>query len=187
MQRSDFLFTSERLGFRPWKEDDIDDLHTINSDPQVMRYFPNTLEREQTVAFIERMGLMYADHGYCYFAVELLSDPGVIGFVGIAYQDYEAPFTPGVDVGWRLHRHHWGKGYATEGGDRCLEFGFKQVGLETIWSVAPIANDASIHVMRKLGMSSAGSFTHPKLTDYPELALCALYKMERKSYLQRTV
>ena len=187
MHCSDFLFTSERLGFRPWQDDDIDDLHTINSDPQVMRYFPNTLEREQTVAFIDRMKLMYHDHGYCYFAVEELQNKGVIGFIGIAYQDYPAPFTPGVDIGWRLHPDHWGIGYATEGGQRCLEFAFNTIGLDAVWSVAPTANFLSIQVMKRLGLHPAGTFVHPNLKDHPELALCTLYKMDRKSYLKGTV
>ena len=71
-----YLFTSERLGFRNW----------IDSDPDVMKFFPAPATKKQTIEFIDRMKLMYIEKGYCYFAVDELKDESFIGFY---YQTYK--------------------------------------------------------------------------------------------------
>ncbi len=48
--------------------------------------------------------------GYCYFATDELTSGKFIGFIGLMYQNYEADFTPCVDIGWRLAKKYWGKG-----------------------------------------------------------------------------
>ena len=120
---------------------------------------------------------MYQERGHCYFAVDQKEDGQFIGFIGLCYQEYKANFTPGVDIGWRLDKAFWGKGYATEGAKRCLSFGFEDLGLKKIFAVAPQINQASINVMRKIGMSKVLDFKHPKLTNYPQLEDCVCYEI----------
>lgn len=175
---SAYLFTSDRLGFRPWSLADIPAMHTINSDPQVMRFFPSLPSLEQTTNFVERMQGQQERNGYCYFATERLEDGQLVGFIGLAEQTYEADFTPCVDIGWRLAQSAWGKGYATEGALRCLDYGFQEQGLKHILSVAPKVNTPSIKVMQKIGMSWVNNFQHPALEDFPELAECVLYEIK---------
>lgn len=175
-----YLFTSDRLGFRSWTLDDILPMHTINSDPQVMRFFPSIPSPEQTTRFVERMQGQQERNGYCYFATERLEDRQLIGFIGLAEQTYEADFTPCVDIGWRLARSSWGKGYATEGALRCLDYAFQELGLERILSVAPKVNTPSISVMQKISMTWVKNFQHSALKDYPELAECVLYAIENR-------
>ncbi len=97
-----YLFTSERLGFRAWQAADIDAMQEINSDARVMEFFPALQTKEQTAAFIDRMNLQLAEKGFCYFAVEVLATKAFIGFTGLSEQHYPADFTPCVDIGWRL-------------------------------------------------------------------------------------
>lgn len=182
MSNFEFLFSSQNLGFRNWKNSDIDALHAINSDPDVMRYFPALLSREQTEAFLERMQKQFDNKGYCYFAVEHLLDRQVIGFIGLMWQDYVAPFTPCVDIGWRLNPLYWGKGYATEGAKACLNYAFDVLRLETIYSVATAVNLKSIHVMEKIGLSRRGEFIHPRLKDNECLRRCVYYSIDRRSF-----
>ena len=94
------------------------------------------------------------------------------------YQTYEAPFTPITDIGWRLKKSAWGKGYATEGAKVCLDYAFKQLKLDSVASVCPTVNIPSENVMKKIGMTKQGTFKHPKLTDYPKLEECVWYKIE---------
>lgn len=174
-----YLFTSLRMGFRCWREADLDELNRMNGDPEVMRYFPSVQTPDQNLAFLQRMQQQYQHRGYCYFAAELLETQCFIGFAGLSYQDYPAPFTPCVDIGWRLLREAWGKGYATEAARRCRDFAFEMAGLDRIISVAPVVNTPSIHVMEKLGMKHRGIFRHPRLKDHPALEACVWYEQIR--------
>ena len=79
-----------------------------------------------------------------------------IGFVGLCDQAYESPFTPCTDIGWRLAPEFWGKGYATEGAKRCLEYAFNDLRLDEIKSTAPKVNVPSIRVMEKANMQAVG-------------------------------
>lgn len=175
-----YIFKSERLGFRNWIASDKLKMAEINADPKVMEYFPSTQNFQQTEAFIERMQKQFIENGFCYFAVDKLSDHKFIGFIGIAEQTFLSDFTPCVDIGWRLSQDEWGKGFATEGAKKCLNFAFNDIGLKKIMSICPIINDKSEHVMEKLGMIKTMTFNHPLLEKYKELESCVLYEIERK-------
>jgi len=174
-----FLFTSKRLGFRPWTTDDLEPMAAISADAEVMRHFPKVQDLEDTRGFIERMHTQYLNNGYCYFATEILESRTFIGFVGLCSISFEAKFTPCVDIGWRLHKDHWGKGYATEGAKACLDFGFDEIGLDKIYAVCPITNLPSENVMKKIGMTKHSLFKHPNLADYPLLEECYAYVIEK--------
>ena len=128
------------------------------------------------------MNRMHEEKGFCYFAVDLLETREFIGFIGLSTQEFESPFTPCVDIGWRLDPTFWGKGLATEGAVRCLEYGFTDIGLSQIRSIAPIQNKASIAVMNKSGMELIGTFSHPKLKNYPEMETCVCYQQTTENF-----
>ena len=177
---SNYLFTSQRLGFRPWTPDDLEEFAAMNADPAVMEYFPKPLSREESAEFLDRLFKHQAKHGYCYFAAEVLKSRELIGFIGLASQSYSAPFTPAIDIGWRLKRSAWGNGYATEGAKRCLQFAFEDLQLEKVVSTCPRKNHRSELVMQKIGMKKAGEFDHPNLQEYPVLQKCVWYEIEKE-------
>ncbi|MDI9310075.1 MAG: GNAT family N-acetyltransferase [Limnohabitans sp.] len=174
----DYIFTSDRLGFRNWSWTDIDQMHQINSDEKVMEFFPNIPTKEQTIQFIERMKKQYEEKGFCYFAVDKLEDNEFIGFIGLSEQTYEAVFTPCVDIGWRIKSTQWNKGYASEGAKRCLDFAFNNLSLEKVYAVAPKINVKSEHIMTKIGMKKQYEFAHPLLENNEQLKNCVLYAIE---------
>ncbi len=173
----DYLFQSERLGFRNWVKQDLQPMYSICSDPKVMAYFPSMLTLEDTSAFINRMMIEFDQKGYCYFATDHLQTGELIGFIGLSYKTFESDFTPCVDIGWRLSTQYQGKGLATEGAKRCLEFGFEELEIKSIISMAPEINLPSINVMQKIGMKFDKSFNHPALQKEPRLQKCVLYKI----------
>ncbi len=175
-----YLFTSERLGFRNWTEHDTPKMALINSDPKVMEFFPSIPNKEETEQFVERMQHQFAKNGCCYFAVDKLENNEFIGFIGISEQNYEADFTPCFDVGWRLAQKEWGRGYATEGAKKCLDFAFNEIGLKSIKSICPIVNVKSEGVMKKLGMIKQKTFKHPLLKEHKKLESCVLYEITSK-------
>ena len=172
-----YLFESERLAFRNWIDSDFMAMHAVSSDPEVMQYFPAVKTKEETLTFIKRMQLEFEERKYCYFPAILKSTQEVIGFIGISYQTFDAPFNPSVDIGWRLSKKHWGKGYATEGAKACLKFAFENLHLEEIISIAPINNVSSINVMEKMGMKHVYDFEHNLLLGFPNLKMCSLFKI----------
>jgi len=173
-----YIFKSQRLGFRAWRDEDLNDFAAINANPTVMEHFPSTLNREETADLIVRLQKLYKDHGYCYYATEVLATQEFIGFIGINYQSYETSFSPGTDIGWRLKQSAWGKGYATEGAKRCLTFAFEELKLESVFACCTIGNDKSENVMKKIGMIRKGTFNHPKLSEYPDYEKCVWFEIE---------
>lgn len=178
MSAKEYLFTSERLGFRNWEMDDLDAFGEMCADPVVMEHFPATLTREETSVLIQRLKDHFDQYGYTYFATEVLTTGEFIGFIGLAKQEYDAPFNPATDIGWRLMRTAWGKGYATEGAQRCLAFAFQDLQIKRIVAVCTRNNSKSEHVMIKIGMTKQGEFNHPKLSAHPDLERCIWYEVE---------
>ena len=176
-----YIFKSDRLGFRNWTMDDLPEFAALNEDERVMEHFPKPLTHQETEAFINRLRKHFDDWGYTYYATEVLETGTLIGFIGLAYQTYEAEFTPAVDIGWRLKPSAWGKGYATEGAKRCLEFAFEILELEKIVAVFTANNKKSENVMKKIGMTRKGEFNHPALSEYPDLERCIWYEIERNA------
>jgi RimJ/RimL family protein N-acetyltransferase len=174
---SEYIFTSLRLGFREWRSTDLTQMAAINANPSVMEFFPSTQSIDQTADFINRNQQLFSEQRFCYFAVELLSSREFIGFIGLSQVKFEAPFTPCVDIGWRLGSSHWGKGYATEGALRCLEYAQTVLKLKEVFSMAPVTNIRSIEVMIKIGMKKNSNFIHPLLNDHVTLKNCSLYSI----------
>jgi ribosomal-protein-alanine N-acetyltransferase len=104
-----------------------------------------------------------------------------VGFVGLSVPRFEAHFTPCVEIGWRLAREHWGRGYAGEGARAALAFGFDALGLDEIVSFTVPRNLRSRRVMERIGMACdpAGDFDHPALPEGHALRRHVLYRMAR--------
>lgn len=173
-----YIFTSERLGFRNWDLADIDKMHEINCHKKVMEFFPGIPTKEQTTAFVKRMKKQFEEKGFCYFAIEKLEDNEFIGFIGLSEQNYEADFTPCVDIGWRIKFSEWNKGLASEGAKRCLDYALNTLKLKNVYSIAPKANAKSEHIMKKIGLKKQYEFEHSLLVNSDRLKTCVLYKTE---------
>ncbi|REE83751.1 RimJ/RimL family protein N-acetyltransferase [Lutibacter oceani] len=175
---SNYIFTSQRLGFRNWEKSDFKKMAEINSDKEVMKFFPKTLSETDTVLFIKKMQQQFIEKRFCYFAVDTIKNNEFIGFIGLSEQNYDADFTPCIDIGWRLHKKAWNKGFATEGAKKCLEYAFTHLNLNEIYAIAPKINIVSENVMKKIGLKKVKNFMHPLLLESENLKDCVLYKIE---------
>lgn len=173
-----YLFTSSRLGFRTWVDDDIEQMSLLNSDKEVMEFFPFLPSRDQTMEFIRRMQHQFVEKGFCYFPVDHLESNLFIGFIGFSLQEFKSDFTPCVDIGWRIQKKYWGKGLATEGALQCIQYAKDHLPLNRIYSMAPKMNSKSLKVMEKIGMTYLKEFEHPKLRENPTLQKCVLFAMD---------
>jgi RimJ/RimL family protein N-acetyltransferase len=178
-----FEFDTERLAFRAWQDKHRAPFAAMNADPEVMRYFPALLSSEQSNAGIDIWRQQFADKGWSNWAVELLETGEFMGFIGLSVPRRQLPFSPCVEIGWRLKRTTWGKGYATEGAKQCLRIGFEQLGLEEVVSFTTLTNRASVKVMQRIGMTNANAnFEHPAVPEGHPLRAHCLYRITRTQW-----
>lgn len=167
---------TERLSLVAWQERHIAPFAAMNADPEVMRYFPATATEAQTRATVHGWRAQFDDQGWSNWAVELKGSGEFIGFVGLSVPRRQLPFSPCVEVGWRLARRFWGKGYATEGAKASLAVGFGQLGFTEIVSFTSLTNLPSRAVMERIGMHNTGrDFDHPAVPEGSSLRRHCLY------------
>jgi ribosomal-protein-alanine N-acetyltransferase len=130
-------------------------------------------------AFVDYIEKTFEANGFGLWAVEVAGVADFVGFAGLNRVEFEAHFTPAVEVGWRLTPSAWGHGYATEAGRAALEFGFDQPELGEIVSFTSTTNVRSQRVMQRLGMThdAADDFDHPRLVRDDRLRRHVLYRL----------
>jgi RimJ/RimL family protein N-acetyltransferase len=170
---------TDRLVLRRWRDEDLEPFAELNADPEVMALMPALLDRRESDALATRIREQFEERGFGLWAVEVPGEAPFIGFVGLSVPRFAAAFTPCVEVGWRLARAHWGRGYATEAAGASVAFGFERVGLEEIVSFTAPANIRSIAVMERLGMTHdpADDFDHPSFPVGHPLQRHVLYRL----------
>ena len=175
---------TKRLILRPWKDSDLEPFAAMNADPEVMEYFPKLMTLDETAAMIERIKARYAENGICLWAAEEKETNNFIGFIGLAKPNFDAKFMPCVEIGWRLARKYWGKGYAPEGALAALQDGFERHNLDEIVSFTAAVNLKSIRVMEKISMrrDSENDFMHPNVAEGHHLKPHVLYRITRHQW-----
>jgi RimJ/RimL family protein N-acetyltransferase len=179
--------TTTRLRLRAWRDSDLPAYAALNADPQVMEHMGGLLDRAASDASAASIRAHFAQHGFGLWAVEVKGVADFIGFVGLAVPGFQAHFTPCVEIGWRLARAHWGRGYATEGAAATADFAFDRAGLEQLVSFTVPANRRSRAVMERLGMThdAADDFDHPRLPEGHLLRRHVLYRLKRAAWLEK--
>jgi RimJ/RimL family protein N-acetyltransferase len=175
---------TDRLILRRWRDADREPFAAQNADPEVMRYFASVLDRAASDAMVDRILAHWEQRGWGPWAAELRATGEFIGFMGLLVPRFPLPGNPGVEVGWRLGRAHWGHGYATEGARAALDLGFGALGLQEIVAVTALGNRRSLAVMQRLGLRDAGiEFDHPGVPEGSAVRRHCLYRIEREEWL----
>ncbi|MDR0217644.1 MAG: GNAT family N-acetyltransferase [Enterobacteriaceae bacterium] len=172
---------TDRLWLRGWKEEDKEPFFRLNSDPEVMEFFPNILTKEQSNALADNcMRKFEMQGGWGLWAVELKQSGEFMGFVGLNIPALEFPFSPFVEIGWRLDKAFWGKGYTGEAARNIFDFAFTETDLDEIVAFTSLQNYRSESVMKKLGMiKDENTFMHPALEKGHPLREQILYRIKR--------
>jgi RimJ/RimL family protein N-acetyltransferase len=186
---------------RRWREDDREPFAAMNADPEVMRYFPAPLDRAASDALVDRIEDLFGRQGFGLWALEVAgpepaspepagpesasTEPAstgeFIGFTGLNPMPPGVPGAGGLEVGWRLARHAWHHGYATEAALAAAGVAFEGAGLAEIWSMTAAANVPSQAVMRRLGMTLHTRFDHPAIEAGHPLRPHVAYRLARSS------
>jgi 3-dehydroquinate dehydratase/shikimate dehydrogenase len=173
------LLVTERLILRAWSTEDFAPFAKLNADPKVREFFPSVLTTEESNREATRHSKFIEENGWGLWAVEVPGVAKFIGFIGLLQVNFQAPFTPAVEIGWRLDYDYWGKGYAVEGAKACLKYGFETLRLPKIVSFTTVTNIRSRHVMEKIGMKHhpEEDFDHPLLNSDHPLKRHVLYSL----------
>ena len=169
-----------RLLLRQWRDSDREPFAALNDDPAVMEFFPARIPRAASDESVENARRAIEERGWGTWALELRETGEFIGFTGLSIPKRVLPFSPCVEVGWRLAKAHWGKGYASEAAIASLRAGFDVIGLEEIVSFTALANLRSRAVMERIGMKNANQdFEHPGVPEGHALRMHCLYKITK--------
>jgi RimJ/RimL family protein N-acetyltransferase len=172
------IIHTARLRLRPWRDEDKAPFRALNADSRVVEFFPSILSAAESDALAERCQALIAQHGWGFWAVECKATQAFIGFLGLHAQPEALPFSPCVEIGWRLAHRYWGRGYASEAATGALRFGFDRLELEQIVAFTAIGNLRSRAVMERIGMREDGTgFDHPALPEGHPLRRHCLYRI----------
>lgn len=170
-------FETARLRLRQWRMADRGPFAALNADPEVMAFFPAPLTRATSDAMASRCEALIDARGWGFWACELKRTGDFMGFVGLHVPTMALPFSPCVEIGWRLALPFWGQGYASEAARGALAVGFERLALPEIVSFTAIVNARSRALMSRLGMRQAGAFMHPSLADDSPLRAHCWYRL----------
>ena len=177
-------FETKRLRLRQWIESDRESFSRLSADPRVMEFLPSISDRAASDVMVDRIQAKIVELGWGFWAVESKQDKQFIGFVGLNIPTAELPFSPCVEIGWRLAFEYWGKGYATEAAQAVLKVGFDLLELAEIVSFTAINNHRSSAVMERLGMNNREheTFEHPSLPVGHQHRKHCLYRLSREKW-----
>jgi len=175
------VIETERLILRGWRDEDDEPFAALNADPEVMRHFPATHSRIESDGLAAMNRAHIDEHGWGLWAVERKEDAVFLGFTGLANPRPPNPMHGQTEVGWRMARHGWGHGYASEAARASLAYGFETLGLAEIVSFTATDNERSQAVMRRIGMTRRPDldFDHPALPKGHRLERHVVYVITR--------
>ncbi|HEX4061560.1 MAG TPA: GNAT family N-acetyltransferase [Streptosporangiaceae bacterium] len=173
-----------RLLMRRWRDGDREPYAAMNADPEVTRFFPNSLTREGSDAHIDKMEALFDRQGFGLWALEVAGTGDFIGFTGLNPMPDDVPGAGGMEVGWRLIQRAWHQGYATEAGAAAVNVAFNGIGLDEIWSMTAVLNEPSQAVMKRLGLTLYTHFEHPRVPDGHPLQPHVAFRRQRGELAQ---
>jgi RimJ/RimL family protein N-acetyltransferase len=181
-------FDTDRLRLRQWCAADRNAFAALNADRKVMAFFPAPLSRTQSDAMADRCEALIQSRGWGFWAVQTKVAHAFVGFVGLNTPVAELPFSPCVEIGWRLAEKYWGQGFATEAARAAMRVGFERLGLAEIVSFTYVGNHRSRAVMERLNMLvDKQTFEHPAIPVGHVLREHCLYRISRAQWLAGNV
>lgn len=170
---------TDRLIIREWETRDYAPYAEMVGDPEVRRFYLETLDRKGSDELVGKYIELYERDGFGYLAVERKSDGVLIGDVGIVPVIMPVRGKPPLEIGWLLGKPYWGQGYAPEAARAWLDYAFNTLKAREVAAWTAVSNLPSQRVMQKLGMTRdpQDDFLHPKVPDGHPLQPHYLYRI----------
>jgi RimJ/RimL family protein N-acetyltransferase len=145
------ILATPRLTLREFRAADAEALARVLCDPETMRYYPMSFDRQATEEWIARNQRRYVVDGHGLWAMDLKSTGEMIGDCGITRQEVDGEWLP--EIGYHLRRDLWGQGLATEAAQACRDHGFTQLAADSLISLIRPENVPSRRVAERNSMT----------------------------------
>ncbi len=156
---TDPILETERLTLRQMTLEDIDNLQLIFADPVAMFFYPKTLDRDETKAWIDKVIAHYEKHGAGMWACHLKETGEFVGQCGLYFQT-DVDGKEEVEVGYLFLRKFWSQGYATEAAKAVMDYARSQLGFKRLISLVRPENLPSRRVAEKNGLTPEKEITY---------------------------
>jgi [ribosomal protein S5]-alanine N-acetyltransferase len=186
-----YIIKTQRLGLRKWTDKDLLPFVEMNQDAKVMEFFPTTLTDEESYHLVNKIDVHFNTYGYGLYATDKLETGDFIGFIGFSHPGFEIETglkpvsNPCIEIGWRIKSNEWNKGYATEGAIACLDYGFKTLNFDMVYSFTSVLNLKSEKIMTKIGMEKIGEFNHPGIENGHRLKRHVIYMIKNHQFMTK--
>ncbi|MBD0401492.1 GNAT family N-acetyltransferase [Flammeovirga sp. EKP202] len=176
-----FHIESERLLLRELREEDVEGMFALDSNPNVVKFIgiPPLTDKAKSLEYIYNIQQQYEEKGIGRWACILKETNEFIGWAGLKIEEVLSEFGPYHDLGYRLREEFWGKGYATEAAKISLDYAFEVLGWNDVEACADFDNEGSNHVLRKIGMR------HTRDSMYEGMPL-HWYKITKLEWMQKS-
>jgi RimJ/RimL family protein N-acetyltransferase len=179
---NDTYLTTARVRLRQYRPEDFERLVELNSDPEVMRFLGGARASladtqggvERTILYREKFGGRLG-----VFTAELLETGEYMGWFLLRPDKFKLEDTRNLELGYRLHKKFWGKGYATEVSRALIRKAFEELEAESVWAKTLIGNLASRRVMEKVGLTFEEEFIDAEV---PKLGPAVRYRLLRSDW-----
>ena len=178
----EFAFKTPRLIIRDWRDSDRAPWAAMGRDPEVMANLGPLIDRAQADVLVDRQRALQARLGHTFWALESRETGDFLGFCGLKIMPERIPGLEDViEIGWRLRRDAWGKGYAREAATAALHWGWDHLPADRIAAITTPANGRSWGLMLRLGMVRRHDldFAHPALAADDPLSAHVTYEILR--------
>jgi [ribosomal protein S5]-alanine N-acetyltransferase len=145
-----FRLETERLLLRPYRLEDLDDLHAMFSDPEHMRWYPEPFSREVSLEWLERQIARHQTRGYALWIVEDRRTGAFLGTAGPSLLTIEE--ADEVEIGWHTRPGRKGEGIAPEAGAAARDWAFANLEVDHLIALVRPENRPSGRVAVKIGM-----------------------------------
>jgi RimJ/RimL family protein N-acetyltransferase len=179
---AEFRLETERLVLRSWRDEDRPAFAAMSADPAVMEHLGGTVPTNESDAIIARLAAVERDQGHTFWAIERRDDGGFLGFCGLRRGGHaDTPVPDELEIGWRLARDAWGRGYAREAAEASIRWGWENCEAMRIAAWTVVGNKASWGLMIRLGMVHRPEldFDHPRFAIGHPLCRHLVYTIDR--------
>ncbi|TCJ41401.1 GNAT family N-acetyltransferase [Parafrankia sp. BMG5.11] len=150
------ILTTRRLRLRTWRESDSAAYHEHCNTPEVMKYLGGKMPLRHVRREVRWYMHDHDKHGHTFWALERKRDKALLGFCGIIrVPELDSPMLGLLEIGWRVRRDMWRRGYAHEAASAVINWAEWELPAETLYARIHQDNVASQALARKLAMRRA--------------------------------